>query len=125
MREAYQYAIWRIIPALERGECLNAGVVLFCRRAKFLDARIQLDHNRLRALAPAFDPAEAETQLLQRARIARGDSLGGPIALQAQSERFGWLVSPSSTSVQPSAVHTGLCENPELALEHLFKRLVS
>jgi Protein of unknown function (DUF3037) len=124
--EPFQYALLRVVPDLERGETLNAGVVLFSRRHGFLDARVRLDRDRLAALAAGADAdADAiEERLDELARVARGDPAGGPIAALDPSERFGWLTAPASTAVQPSAVHTGLCDDPASMLERLFERLV-
>ena len=120
----FQYAIVRVVPRVERGECLNAGVVLLCRPRRFLAARVALDHGRLAALAPGVDPATIETHLAAIERIAAGDPSAGPIARLGQGERFHWLVAPSSTVIQPSEVHTGLCDDPAAELEHLMERLV-
>ena len=120
----FQYALLRVVPRVERGESLNAGVVVFARTLKFLGARVHLDHDRLRAIAPDADAAAIERHLDARARIAAGDAEGGPIAQLDQSERFNWLVAPSSTVIQPSPVHIGLCGDPAATLERLFQRLV-
>ena len=120
----FQYAVVRVVPRVERGESLNAGVIVLCRPKRFLAARVGLDVTRLRALAPDVDPAAIETHLQGIVRIARGDDDAGPIAALGQGERFHWLVAPSSTVIQPSEVHTGLCDDPAEELEHLFERLV-
>ena len=120
----FQYAIIRVVPRVERGECLNAGVVLLCRPKRFLAARVGLDRARLAALAPGVDPETIETHLAAIEAIAEGDPAAGPIARLGQGERFHWLVAPSSTVIQPSEVHTGLCADPAVELEHLFERLV-
>jgi hypothetical protein len=122
--QPFQYAIIRVVPRVERGECLNAGVVLLCRPRRFLAARVGLDRARLAALAPGVDPATIETHLAAIERIAAGHPAGGPIARLGQGERFHWLVAPSSTVIQPSEVHTGLADDPAAELEHLFERLV-
>jgi hypothetical protein len=124
-REEFQYALWRVVPRLERGETINAGVVLFCRRFRFLAARVRLDPARLAALDPEADFEAIARHLDALARIAAGDSDAGPIAGLPQSERFSWLVALASTVVQPSAVHTGLCDDPEAQLERLFAELVA
>jgi hypothetical protein len=124
-REEFQYALWRVVPRVERGECFNAGVVLFCRRHRFLEARTWLDEARLRALAPDVEPGGIARHLHTLQRIAAGDPDAGPIARMEQSERFHWLVAPSSTIVQPSPVHTGLCDDPAGELDHLFRTLVA
>ena len=120
----FQYAVLRVVPQIERGEAINAGVVLFARTRKFLEARVKLDADRLRAIAPDADVAAIEQHLEARARIAAGEDGAGPIAQLDQSERFNWLVAPSSTVIQPSPVHTGLCPDPGATLERLFDRLV-
>ena len=123
-RSQFQYAIIRVVPRVERGECLNAGVVMLCRPRRFLAAKVALDEARLRALAPDADPATVLPHLVAIERIAAGDPSAGPIAGLTAAERFHWLVAPSSTVIQPSEVHTGLCEDPAEELEHLFERLV-
>ncbi len=120
----FQYAIVRVVPRVERGEALNAGVVLLCRPRRFLAAKVGLDHGRLAALAPGVDPLTIETHLAAIERIATGDPSAGPIAQLGQGERFHWLVAPSSTVIQASEVHTGLCDDPAVELEHLFDQLV-
>ena len=120
----FQYAVVRVIPRVERGECLNAGVILLCRPKRFLAARTSLEADRLRALAPDVDPLTIETHLAAIESIAAGDPDAGPIARLGQAERFHWLVAPSSTVIQPSEVHTGLCDDPEDELARLFDRLV-
>jgi hypothetical protein len=124
-RDAYQYALLRVVPRVERGECLNAGVVLFCRTRSFLAAEVALDRARLAALAPGTDPEPIERHLGALARVAAGDPVAGPIAALPQSDRFGWIAAPSSTVVQPSAIHTGLCGDPADRLAHLMATLVT
>ena len=123
--DQFAYAILRVVPRVERGEQLNAGVVLFCRRRRFLAAKVDLDAVRLAALAPDLDAAQVRAHLDALARIAAGDPAGGAVARLDASERFGWLVAPSSTIIQPSPVHTGLCEDPEEMLDRLFAELVA
>lgn len=123
-RSPFQYAILRVVPRIERGECLNAGVVLFARTLDYLGVAVALDQDRLRALDPKVDPAPIAAQLAGLARIGEGDPSAGPIARLTRSQRFHWLVAPSSTAVQPSEVHTGLCDDPQRTLEHLLARLV-
>ncbi|MCW3038380.1 MAG: hypothetical protein JWM31_285 [Solirubrobacterales bacterium] len=122
--EAFAYALLRVIPDVERGECLNAGVVLFSRRHRFLEARAVLDEVRLHALSPALDARAVRAHLRALELIAAGDPAGGPVAGQEPSERFHWLCAPASTIVQPSAVHTGLTDDPAGTLTRLVERLV-
>jgi hypothetical protein len=124
-REAFQYAVLRVVPHVERGECVNAGLVLFCRRARFLEARTALPEAKLALLAPELDLGPVAEQLRAIERIAAGDPTAGPVARQEPSERFHWLAAPASTIVQPSAVHTGLSEDPAATMAHLFASLVA
>src|SRR5919107_943078 len=119
------YAVLRVVPRVERGERFNAGVVMFCRRRGFLAARVALDERRLAALAPDVDPAVVRAHLDALVRIAAGDPAGGSVAALEPSDRFGWLVAPSSTIIQPSPVHTGLCDDPDATLDRLFAELVA
>jgi hypothetical protein len=124
-REDFQYSILRVIPHVERGECLNAGVILFCRRLAFLGARTDVDAAALAAVAPDCDVGEVRAHLSALERVAAGAPDGGPIAALEPSERFHWLTAPSSTVVQASAVHTGLTSDPAAELDHLFQQLVA
>ena len=123
-RNAFQYAIVRLLPRVERGESLNVGVILLCREMRYLGARTALDARKLAAIAPDLDPATVRPHLEAIERIAAGDPTAGPIARLGQGERFHWLVSPSSTMIQPSEVHTGLSDDPAAELDHLMATLV-
>jgi hypothetical protein len=123
-RSPFQYALLRVVPRVDRGECINAGVVLFAPTRTFLGALVALDPVRLAALAPDADADGLRRQLEGIAAVAAGEPGAGPMARLPPSGRFHWLVSPSSTSVQPSAVHTGLCDDPAAMLQALFERLV-
>ena len=124
-REAYAYALLRVVPSVERGELLNAGIVFYCRRAKFLAVRWELPEPVLGAMAPALELEPLRANLASLERIAEGDLSAGPVAAQEQSERFHWLVAPASTTVQPGPVHTGLTSNPEETLARLFSELIA
>jgi DUF3037 family protein len=123
-RKPFEYAIVRVVPRIERGERFNAGIVLHSRPLRFLAALVELDPAVLLALAPGCDPAEVLAHLEAIPRIAAGEPDAGPIAALERAERFHWLVAPASTIVQPSAVHTGLTDDPAGTLEHLFRTLV-
>jgi hypothetical protein len=123
-RSPFQYAALRVVPRVERGEAVNAGVVLFCRPLRFLGARTQLDEALLAALWPRCDPTEVKAQLTTIEHIAHGEPQGGAIAQLPQSERFHWLVAPASTIVQAGPVHTGLTTDPAGELLKLFAKLV-
>jgi hypothetical protein len=121
----FTYLILRVVPSVERGERLNVGVVLFCRQRSFLGARVELDSQRLAALAPSAAVRELREHLAALVRVAEGAPDAGPIAALPASDRFGWLAAPSSTIVQASEVHTGLSRDPEATLDALFDRLVA
>jgi Protein of unknown function (DUF3037) len=123
-RSPFSYAVVRVVPSVERGERFNAGVVLFCRQRDFLGARVALDERRLAALAPDVAPDVVRPHLEALVGVAEGEPAAGAIAALPPSERFGWLVAPSSTIIQPSAVHTGLCTDPAETLAELFAELV-
>lgn len=127
-RIAFEYALIRVVPRVERGECLNVGVAMICRPRRFLEARVQVDRDRLRAFAPYLDEetlAGIERQVMLIPRICAGDPNAGPIAALPYGERWHWLVAPSSTVVQPGPVHTGLLTDPIACLDHLFATMVS
>lgn len=124
MPSAFDYAIVRVVPRVERGELINAGVIVSCPERAYLAARIALDAGRLHALAPAIDSAEIEAALAVIPLIAAGDPRGGPIAALPRGERFHWLVAPRSAIIQTSPVHTGLCDQPDAVLDQLLERLV-
>lgn len=122
--DAFSYAALRVVPDIEREEFLNAGLILFCRPARYLVARTALDWAALTALQPGCDAEGMQGQLRLIERIAAGEADAGPISLLDQSERFGWLTAPRSTIVQPGPIHTGTTENPAATFEHLFAVLV-
>lgn len=123
--EIFQYAVLRVMPSLQRGEALNVGVVLHARRHRFLGVRVGVDRQRLRALDPDLDVDALERHLAGIVRVADGDPDAGAVAAMDRSDRFGWIAAPSSTIVQPSAVHTGTCLDPEATLDRLFTTLVA
>lgn len=118
---SYDYAVVRVVPYVARAECINVGVILFCRTKRFLDLRIELDTQRLTALAPDCDVAQIQAHLDILLQICAG---AGPIGGLSQADRFHWLVSPRSTVIQISPVHSGLCTDPETVLAHLLDTMV-
>jgi len=123
-RNSYDYALVRLVPHVERGECINTGVILFCRTLQFLGALTHLDSARVLALAPHIDLDVVRQHLDRIPLICAGGEQAGSIGLLSQPERFHWLVSPRSTIIQTSPVHSGLCSDPQRALEELFKEMV-
>ena len=120
----YDYAIVRVVPRVDRGEQLNAGVILSVADTEFLEARLELDESALVAVDPGVDLAEVRTNLALIPLICRGGPEAGPIGLLPARGRFRWLVSPRSTIIQLSEVHTGRTTDPAACIEHLMDRLV-
>jgi hypothetical protein len=121
---AYDYAIIRVVPRVERGECVNVGVILSCPECNFLDAHIELDAARVLALDPGLDLEATRAHLDMIPLICRGGSQAGELGAMPQRGRFHWLVSPRSTVIQMSAVHTGRTADPAAALEKLIAAMV-
>jgi len=120
----YDYAIIRVVPRVERGEFLNAGVILACQDTSFLDARIELDEARLLALDPNADIAMIVQHLAAIPAICAGGKRAGPLAVLSRRERFDWLTAPRSALIQTSPVHTGRCGDPIAALDALMRKMV-
>ena len=123
-RYSFDYAVVRVVPRVERGEVLNAGVILFCSTAAFLDSRIELDRDRLRAIAPSIDCDTVENYLQTIPKICAGGGEAGSIGTLPQRARFHWLVAPRSTIIQTSPVHSGVHHDLRAALDGLFEKLV-
>jgi hypothetical protein len=121
---SYDYAIVRVVPRVEREEFVNVGVIVSCPARDFLQARIELDEQRLKALDPDIDIEAIRIHLASIPAICAGGSEGGPIGRLSRRERFDWLVAPRSTTIQTSKVHTGRCSDPGTLLEHLLKTMV-
>ena len=123
-RFAFDYAIVRVVPRVERGEFLNAGVILFSSTAAYLCARVELDRSRLLSLAPDIDLGLVEGHLDVIPKVCAGGADAGPIGSLSQRQRFHWLVAPRSTVIQTSPVHSGVHHDVDAALQGLFERLV-
>ena len=120
----YDYAVIRVVPRVDRGEQINVGVILSCVDSDFLDVTIALDEPRLRALDPAADLDAIRAGLATIEVVCAGGSEAGPIGAMSPRERFRWIVSPRSTVIQSSPVHTGRTSDPPGALQRLFERMV-
>ncbi len=120
----YDYAIVRVVPRVERGEQINAGIILSCPDVNFLEARIELDEARLLALDPRVDLDLMRANLATIPAVCRGGAEAGPIGELPQRGRFRWLVSPRSTMIQTSPVHTGRTSDPAASLQHLVEKVV-
>jgi Protein of unknown function (DUF3037) len=121
---SYDYAVVRAVPRVEREEFLNIGVIVSCPERKFLAAGIEIDSRRLQALFPGIDLEGIRAHAASIPTICAGGPEAGPIGRLAQRERFHWLVAPRSTILQVSAVHSGRCDDPQAALDHLLATMV-
>jgi len=121
---SFDYAILRVVPRVERQEFINAAVIAYCPERRYLDARVHLDPGRLTALWPDVDIDLIRDHLDAIPRICAGDPNAGPIARLTQRERFHWLISPRSTIIQPSPVHTGVCDETDQLLDRLAKQFL-
>ena len=119
-RKSYEYAVFRIVPYVERQEFINAGVILFCRPLNFLDVLIDFELERLRTFAPQADLKMIRSQLKAIQAVGAGSDDTDAVSGMTQSERFSWLTSPSSTVIQISPVHSGVCTDPGETLKELF-----
>ena len=120
----YDYAVVRVVPKVDREEFINAGVIVSCPDLSFLEARIKLNESRLLALDPTVDMDLVRNHLASIPTICRGGDEAGSIGQLLQRQRFHWLVAPRSTVIQTSPVHTGRCDDPAAALEHLVATMV-
>ncbi|GJF34195.1 hypothetical protein KNE206_68950 [Kitasatospora sp. NE20-6] len=120
----YEYAVMRAVPRVERGEFVNVGVLLHCRRSGYLGARTHLDQSRLLALDPVADVAGVRRALHGVEALCGGGDGAGPAAGDSPGQRFRWLTAPRSAVLQPGPVHTGLTADPDAELRHLFGQLV-
>ncbi|MFF7853694.1 DUF3037 domain-containing protein [Streptomyces sp. NPDC007904] len=123
-RHVYEYALLRVVPRIERGECVNAGVLVYCRRTSFVAARTHLDESRLLALDPTADLPGVRAALRAVESVCAGGRAAGQAAQDDAGRRFRWLIAPRSTVVQPGPVHTGLTTDPAAEVERLLDLLV-
>jgi hypothetical protein len=121
---SYDYAVVRVVPRVERGEFVNAGVILASASAGFLESRIELDEARVLALDPGLDLPAVKGTLAAIPLICAGGAAAGAIGRLSLRERFDWLVAPRSTVIQTSAVHSGRCDDLQAELERLLERMV-
>ncbi|GHJ39044.1 DUF3037 domain-containing protein [Streptomyces sp. TS71-3] len=123
-RSVFEYALLRVVPRVERGELINAGVIVYCRAHGYVAARTHLDEARLRALDPAVDLTGVRAALVAVERVCQGGEGAGEAGRDDAGRRFRWLIAPRSTVVQPGPVHTGLTDDPEAEAERLLDLLV-
>lgn len=122
--QLFEYAVIRVVPRVDREEFLNVGVILFCKKQNFLEAKFKLDDERVRIFCPKLDIEVVVEHLKTVERICRGDKDAGPIGKLPIAERFRWLTATRSTIVQTSKTHPGFCVNAGETLSKLFEQLV-
>lgn len=123
-KHLYEYAVIRVVPRVEREEFVNAGVVVFCKRQKFIKVLYTVNEQKILMLSPETDIDQIRLNLESFERIARGDKNGGPIAQFDIAERFRWLTAVRSSVIQTSRPHPGFCGDMEKLAERLFYDLV-
>lgn len=123
-KHLFEYAVIRIVPRVEREEFLNVGVIVYCAKQNFLQAKIALDEDRMKAFCSKLDKDEVAGNLEALQRICIGGSDAGPIGKLDMPSRFRWLTATRSTVVQCSKVHPGLCTDATETLAKLFEQLV-
>jgi hypothetical protein len=120
----YDYAVVRVVPRVERGEFVNAGIILSCDVERILLASIDLDEKALLAIDARVDLDLVRSVLKSISAICAGGEAAGDLGRMSARERFHWLVAPRSTIVQASPVHTGQSSDPAAALEHMMRTMV-
>ena len=120
----FEYAVIRVMPRVERGEFINAGIILFCKSRQFLHVMYEVNEQKIRSLCEKCDVEAVAAHLKALSLIAAGDKDSGPIAQLDMPSRFRWLTAKRSTIIQTSQVHPGFCVDPMEMTERLFKQLV-
>jgi hypothetical protein len=123
-QNTYDYAVIRVVPRVDREEFVNVGVIVSCPGRKFLDAAIELDEKRVRALDATLDMEAIRAHLATIPLICAGGEAAGAIGRLSQRERFHWLIAPRSTVIQTSPAHSGRCDDPGALIEHLLETMV-
>lgn len=120
----YEYAVIRVVPRVEREEFLNIGIILFCKRAKFIKVLYHINYAKIQALSSDFDVEQLHCNLTSLQKIAIGAKDGGPIGQMEIPERFRWLTAIRSSAIQTSRPHPGLCQDLDKTIQRLFEELV-
>jgi hypothetical protein len=120
----FEYAVIRVVPRVEREEFLNVGIILYCRKRKFLECLTNINTQRLKAFCPALEINEVEQYLVSIQQVCAGTKEAGTIGQLDIASRFRWLTATRSTVVQSSKVHPGFCTDPKETLQHLYEQLI-
>ena len=120
----YEYAVIRVLPAVEREEFLNVGIILFSKKSKYIKVLYTINEERLQLFSANLDIEQMRSNLESLEKIAKGDKDGGPIAQLDIPSRFRWLTAVRSSSIQVSRPHPGLCDDLDKTVQRLFEELV-
>jgi hypothetical protein len=120
----FEYALLRVVPRVERGEFVNAGVVLYCQEKRFLEAAIDLDPERLRVLDPRLDPETVRAHLEAARRVCAGGPGAGPSASCRPSSGSGGSWRPGAPSCSRAPSTPASPKIPRQALDHLLRTMV-
>jgi len=122
---AYEWAVLRLVPRVERCEFVNVGVLVYCQGLNYLGAQTTDDFSRALALDSSVDVDTARRHLQAVRALCAGEASAGVNATRSAGDRFRWLVAPRSTVLQTSPVHTGLSSSPAATLDELFNQMVA
>ncbi|NHN26389.1 DUF3037 domain-containing protein [Flavobacterium jejuense] len=123
-KHLYDYAVIRVVPRVEREEFINVGLMLFCKRQKYLRIQYQIPTAKITLFCPKFDLEQLQNNLEALVSICEGQKKGGPIALFEKDERFRWITAIKSSSIQTSRPHSGFSDNLDKTFEKLYNELV-
>lgn len=118
----YEYAVIRYVPRVEREEFVNVGLVMMCKRRRWVRVAVSLDPSKVQALCPDADLAQVQAQLESFRLIAEGR---GPHTSELEAhERFRWLTAVRSACITTSRPHPGLTPDLDATFTHLLSELV-
>ena len=123
-KHLYEYAVIRVVPRVEREEFLNVGIILFCKRAKFIKMLYAIDQSKMQLFSSELDLEQLQLNMESFQKIAHGAKNGGPIAQFELSERFRWLTALRSSAIQTSRPHPGFSTNLDKTVQRLFEDMV-
>lgn len=123
-KHLYEYAVIRVVPRVEREEFVNIGLLLFCKRQKYLRIEYHLATEKIKSICSEFDIDQLRENLDSFVKIGKGSKDGGPIAAFEVSERFRWLTAVKSSSIQTSRPHSGFSIDLDATFDKLYAELV-
>lgn len=123
-KHLYEYAVIRVVPRVDREEFINAGIVVFCKRKRFIRVLFTVDEAKITMLTPDADIDQIRRNLESFQKIGEGAIDGGPIARLEVPERFRWLTAVRSSVIQTSRPHPGLCDDLEFRAQKLYEDYV-